>query len=99
MTKAEVASRLAGKTGISHKQSVEALEVFLNCIKSALEQGEKVSLVGFGTFYLRKRNARNGRNPRTGKKIQIPRKCVVAFKPGKSLRQAVKESPDVSPHG
>jgi len=93
MTKAEVAAKLVSKIGLSHKQSVEALEIFLECIKSALKAGQKVSLVGFGTFYIKERDARNGRNPRTGKNIHIPRKCVATFKPGKSFREAVKETP------
>lgn len=99
MTKAEVASRLANKVGLSHKQSVEALEVFLDCVKDALRQGEKVSLVGFGTFYVKERNARNGRNPRTGVSIRIPKKYVATFKPGKSFREAVRRLGDQSKGG
>ena len=94
MTKAEVASRLAAKIGIPHKQSVEALEVFLECIKGSLQKGEKVSLVGFGTFFVKERNARNGRNPRTGGSIQIPKKYVATFKPGKAFREAVRALED-----
>ena len=89
MTKAEVASRLAKKIGIPHKQSVEAVEVFLDSVKSALREGDKVSLVGFGTFYVKERNPRNGRNPRTGGGIRIPRKRVPTFKPGKAFRDQV----------
>lgn len=96
MTKAEVAARLASKVGISSKQSVEAVEVFLSSIKEALKRGEKVSLVGLGTFYVKVRNARNGRNPRTGKNIQIPRKCVATFKPGKAFREQVKNLPETA---
>lgn len=96
MTKAEVAARLAEKTGISQKQSVEALEVFLNCIKQSLQNGDKVSLVGFGTFYIKEREARNGRNPRTGSNIQIPKKRVAAFKPGKSFRELVLQLPELT---
>jgi DNA-binding protein HU-beta len=92
MTKAEVAARLATKTGLSHKQSVVALEIFLSCVKDALKEGEKVSLVGFGTFYVKERNPRNGRNPRTGMNIQIPKKYVATFKPGKSFRDCVKDT-------
>ena len=93
MTKAEVAEKLAGKVGVSHKQSVEALEVFLQSIKDALRRGEKVSLVGFGTFYVKERNARNGRNPRTGKSIHIPKKSVPTFKPGKAFRELTRSLP------
>lgn len=91
MTKVDVAARLADKVGLSNKQSVEALEVVLSCIKNALRAGEKVSLVGFGTFYVKERNARNGRNPRTGKSIMIPRKCVASFRPGKAFRERVRD--------
>ena len=94
MTKAEVAAKLAEKTGISHKQAVEAVELFLESVKGALQTGEKVSLVGFGTFYVKERNARNGRNPRTGSSIKIPKKCVATFKPGKAFRERVLHLPD-----
>jgi DNA-binding protein HU-beta len=90
MTKAEVAAKLASKIGISNRQSVEAVEVFLECVKNALKEGDRVSLVGFGTFYIKERDARNGRNPRTGDSISIPRKRVATFKPGKALRETVK---------
>ena len=90
MTKAEVAAKLASKIGISNRQSVEAVEVFLECVKNALKEGDRVSLVGFGTIYIKERDARNGRNPRTGDSISIPRKRVATFKPGKALRETVK---------
>ena len=93
MTKAEVAARLANKIGLSHKQSIEALEIFLASIKDALKEGDKVSLVGFGTFYVKERGARNGRNPRTGKSIQIPKKYVPTFKAGKAFRETVMNLP------
>ena len=93
MTKAEVAAKLAKRIGLSHKQSVEAIEIVLQSIKDSLRQGEKVSLVGFGTFYIKGRNARNGRNPRTGQAIQIPKKYVPTFKPGKAFRDMVRALP------
>ena len=93
MTKSEVAAKLAGKIGISNRQSVEAVEVFLACVKNALRKGERVSLVGFGTFYIKERDARNGRNPRTGRNIAVPKKRVATFKPGKTLRDAVNSLP------
>jgi DNA-binding protein HU-beta len=99
MTKAEVAHNLAKKLGLSHKQSVEALEVFLASIKEALQGGDKVSLVGFGTFYVKERNARNGRNPRTGTGITIPQKVVPTFKPGKAFRDVVKNLDESQPLG
>jgi len=71
---------------------MDAIEVFLRCIKGALKSGDKVSLVGFGTFYVKDKNARNSRNPRTGERIQIPRKKVATFKPGKAFRELVNLS-------
>lgn len=92
MTKAEVVDLVAEKTGISRQQAYDSVELFLQCIKQALKEGEKVSLVGFGTFLLKKKNARKGRNPRTGEKIAIPRKSIPTFKPGKAFRSAVAKS-------
>ena len=89
MTKAVVAGKVASKTGMSHKDTMDAVEIFLESIKEALKQEKKVSLVGFGTFYVKRKNARNGRNPRTGEKIFIPEKLVATFKPGKAFRELV----------
>ena len=94
MTKLEVATLLRERTGISQKQAMEAVEIFLESIKESLKDGDNVSLVGFGTFYLKTKDARNGRNPRTGEKIQIPAKSVVAFKPGKEFRELVNDTPE-----
>ncbi len=89
MTKAEIVRHLIEKSGLPRKDAVEAVEIFLNCIKSGLQGGEKVSLVGFGTFLVKAKNSRNGRNPRTGEMIYIPDKKVAVFKPGKAFREAV----------
>lgn len=89
MTKAEVANKVSAATGLSRKETMDAIEVLLRCIKDALKQGAKVSLVGFGTFYVKEKNSRNGRNPRTGERIQIPSKKVATFKPGKAFREMV----------
>ena len=89
MTKADVVNALAGKTGMARKEAADIVEVFLATIREALEGGEKVSLVGFGTFYVKEKNPRQGRNPRTGERIRIPRKRVATFKPGKSFRRLV----------
>lgn len=92
MTKAVVAQKIADKTGMSRKDTIDALEIFLECVKDALKQEKKVSLVGFGTFFVKEKNARNGRNPRTGEKIYIPPKLVATFKPGKAFREMVNAS-------
>ncbi|MBX7246889.1 MAG: integration host factor subunit beta [Candidatus Sumerlaeaceae bacterium] len=92
MTKLEVATALRERTGISQRQAIDAVELFLDSVKDALKQGERVSLVGFGTFFIKSKNARNGRNPRTGEKIKIPPKAIVVFKPGKEFREQVNTS-------
>ena len=92
MTKAEVANLVSQKTGMSRKDSIDAVELFLECVKNALKEGEKVSLVGFGTFYVKEKNARKGRNPRTGEQIDIPPKRIATFKPGKGFRELVDNS-------
>jgi len=87
MTKADVINAVARRTGMAHKEAAEAVDLFLKAVREALEKGEKVSLVGFGTFYIKEKNPRQGRNPRTGARIRIPRKRVAAFKPGRAFRQ------------
>ncbi len=91
MTKAEVATRLMEKTGLSRNQSIETVEFFLKSIKDSLKNGEKVCLVGFGTFYIKEKKARKGRNPRTGEDIDIPNKKIAVFKPGKAFRELVEQ--------
>ncbi|MCX7000286.1 MAG: HU family DNA-binding protein [Candidatus Sumerlaeota bacterium] len=91
MTKAEVVRLLMEKTGLSRNQSIETLEFFLDSLKKAIRKGEKVCIVGFGTFYTKKKMARMGRNPRTGEKINIPPKRVAVFKPGKAFRELVNK--------
>ena len=90
MTKAEVAKRLQEKTQLSRQQTILAVDEVVSCIKDALKKGEKTCLVGFGTFFVKERNARIGHNPRTGDRIQIPRKRVAAFKAGQAFCEAVE---------
>lgn len=92
MTKADVAIKVAAKTGLSRKDAMEAVELFLSSVKDALKRGEKVSLVGFGTFNVKTKFARAGRNPRTGERISIPQKQVATFKPGKAFRELVNRT-------
>jgi len=94
MTKSDVASNLSEITGLSQKEAVQAVEVFLETVKNGLRNGDKVCLVGFGTFYVKEREGRTGRNPRTGQVIQIPPKRLAAFKPGKVFREMVNDLPD-----
>lgn len=92
MTKSEIAIAVSKKTGMSRKESIDAVETLLDCIKDALKSGDKVSLVGFGTFFVKHKKARQGRNPRTGEQIAIPAKQIASFKPGKGFREVVSQS-------
>ena len=86
MNKQELVGEVAGQTGLTKKASREAVDTVTSTITDSLAQGEKVTLVGFGTFQVMQRKARNGRNPQTGEFIQIPAKKVAKFVPGKGLR-------------
>ncbi len=86
MTKAEIAKVVANKTGISKKMAAKTVDVFLDCIKDSLKKGEKVSIVGFGTFDTKTKRQRSGRNPRTRTSIIIPKKTVPYFRACKGLK-------------
>ncbi len=88
MTKADLISKIA-ETGITKKQAGTVVDAAIAAIKGALSKGEKVQLLGFGTFSVKQRKARKGHNPRTGKALKIPAKKVPAFSPGKGLKEAV----------
>lgn len=90
MNKEQLIEKVADKTGATKKSALEVLNMSLDLIASALRKGDKVTLVGFGTFLVRRRKAREGRNPQTGAKIKIPAKKVPAFTAGKDLKAAVK---------
>ena len=89
MTKTELISVIAEKTGFSKKDADKAVAAVLDSISEALAGGEKIQLVGFGTFEVRDRAAREGKNPATGEKITIAATKVPAFKAGKALKEAV----------
>lgn len=89
-TKTELIAKMSEKAGMSKKDSAKALEAFVESITDFLSQGEKVQLIGFGTFETRLRAAREGRNPQTGAKIQVEGRTIPAFKVGKVLKDAVK---------
>ncbi len=88
MTKADIASIVAEK-GLTKKQAMEAVEATLDILKEALRKGEKIQLVGFGSFQVRAKRARKGRNPQTGQEITIAARKVLKFKPGKALHQVM----------
>ncbi len=87
--KKELVGFLAEKTGATQKQTTEFIDAFTETVGEKLATGEKVQLVGFGTFLTRKSEARQGRNPATGEAISIPSSVVPAFKPGKGLKEKV----------
>ncbi len=89
MTKAELISAIAEKTELSKKDSEKALNATVAVITETLAKGEKIQLVGFGTFETRERKAREGINPQTKKKIKIPATKVPAFKAGRQFKDAV----------
>lgn len=90
MTKAELISVIAEEAGITKASAQKALESYVGTVAKELKKNGKLGLVGFGTFSVIKRKAREGRNPQTGATIKIPAKKVVKFKPGKELSDKVK---------
>lgn len=90
MNKSELVDNMASSAGISKAAAEKALTGLLESITNALSGGDKVTLVGFGTFSTSKRAARQGRNPQTGANIKIPARTVARFKPGSKLADAVK---------
>lgn len=90
MNKVELIGAVASKSEISKKDAEKALTAFTNVVADALTNGDKVQLVGFGTFEVTKRAERQGRNPATGDTITIPASKSPKFKAGKSLKEAVK---------
>ncbi len=89
MNKSELIEAMAAEAGISKAAAGKALSGMMDAVKSTLKKGGKVSLVGFGSWDVSKRAARNGRNPQTGETIKIAAKNVVKFKAGSELKNAV----------
>ena len=90
MNKSELIDAIADDAGITKSQAGSAIESLVSNVERALKKGDKVTVVGFGTFSSSKRSARTGRNPQTGKSIRIPAKKVAKFSPGKSLKEAIQ---------
>lgn len=90
MTKAELIDKIAALAKISKADAERALNALLDSVKMSLKKGQKVTLVGFGTFSVSKRKARKGRNPRTGETIKIPAAKVPKFTAGKAFKDAIK---------
>lgn len=90
MNKTELIAAMAETSGLSKKDCESALTAFITATENALKEGDKVQLVGFGTFEVKERAARTGRNPATGTEIEIPASKAPAFKPGKALKDAIQ---------
>lgn len=90
MNKTELVKAVSTEAELTQKDAAKAVDALLDTITKALAEGEKLQLIGFGTFEVRDRAARKGRNPQTGEEIEIAASKVPAFKPGKELREAVK---------
>jgi len=89
MTKAELIFAISDKSGLTKTEATEALTATLESITDALKSGDKVSLIGFGTFSVSPRAARTGKNPQTGKSLTIPASKAAKFKAGQQLKDAV----------
>ena len=90
MNKAQLIDAMAADASLTKADAKKALDSFINATSGALKKGDRVALVGFGSFSISKRSARTGRNPRTGKEIKIAAKKVVKFKAGSDLADKVK---------
>ena len=91
MNKGELIAKIAEESKLTKKAAEAALDAFVSSVEGALKKGEKVQLVGFGTFEVRQRAARKGRNPRTKAEIKIPASKAPVFKAGKALKETVNK--------
>lgn len=89
MNKTELVGQVAAQTGMTKKDVEKIVNAFFTTVEGALKADDKVQLIGFGTFEVRERQARKGRNPQTGAEIDIPANRVPAFKAGKALKDAI----------
>ena len=91
MTKAELVEEVSEKTGLPKKQAEIVVNTVFESIVETLKTGEKIELRGFGSFRIRQRDSRMGRNPKTGEKVDVPAKRIPYFKPGKELRELLNQ--------
>lgn len=91
MNKSELVASIADKSKLTKKETEAALKGFIESVEETLEKGDKVQLIGFGTFETRERAARTGRNPRTKEEIQIPASTVPVFKAGKEFKEKINK--------
>ncbi len=92
MTKADIVETIYEKVGLSKRESARIVDMIFDIIKGKLENGENVKISGFGSFAVRDKNARRGRNPQTGEEITISARRVLSFKPSNVLRNNINES-------
>lgn len=90
MNKRDLIRKTAEETGLSQKDCEAVINTLFDTIRKTVESGEKVQIIGFGTFELRARATRTARNPRTGEAVEVPARRVPVFKPGAELKQAVQ---------
>ncbi len=91
MTKADLVEKVAKEAEMTKKDAEQLVEIVFDSIIGSLNGGEKIELRGFGSFRVRERNARQGRNPKTGEAVSIPAKRVAYFKPGKELKELINK--------
>ncbi|MEK6589338.1 MAG: HU family DNA-binding protein [Nitrospinota bacterium] len=96
MTKAELAEQVSSKINLTKKETEEIVSIIFGSITEALSKGDKVELRGFGSFRIRHRSSREGRNPKTGLKVKVPPKKVPFFRAGKELKEIVNNRIDKS---
>ena len=89
MNKSELIDSMAGKSGLSKADAAKALDALIESVTEGLSNGDRIALIGFGSWSVEQRSARTGRNPRTGDEIQIPAKNVIKFKAGAGLSNSV----------
>ncbi len=97
MNKAELIDHIAKEANISKDQAADAMKAFTSGVTSALQNGDSVTLIGFGTFSVSERGARTGRNPRTGETLNIAARKVARFKPGKSFSSGISGETEEAP--
>jgi integration host factor subunit beta len=98
MTKADLVERVAKEADMTKKDAEQLVEIIFDSITGTLNKGEKIELRGFGSFRVRERGARRGRNPKTGDPVSIPAKRVPYFKPGKELKELINDEDSKSLH-
>ncbi len=92
MTKADLADKVYEKVGLSRKEAVEMIETLFSSMKSILSEGESIKITGFGTFLVRKKSSRRGRNPKTGEEMEITARKVITFKPSLEFKAVVQKT-------